>query len=124
LRGCRECSHRHNLRALPGQASDAVAGRQLLAGSWGRGAAKPANEVVTDVGGAKPAIAVIPDACNPNPNSNPENLSNKGKAKATSKPANQVITDSEVITDLNPSPRDEVGTLAPRSAPFLLHSAY
>src|SRR5437660_6041160 len=41
---------------------------------------------------AKPAIAVIPDALNPNPN--PENLSAKGKAKATSKPANE----TEVIT--------------------------
>src|SRR5271167_3140143 len=61
---------------------------------WGRCEAKPANEVITDFGAAKPAIAVIPDACNPNPNGNPENLSTKGKAKATSKPANEVITDS------------------------------
>ena len=75
---------------------------------WGRRAPKPANEVITDSGAAKPAIPVIPDA----PNPNPENLSNKGKAKATSKPANEVITDSEVITDLNPSQRDEVGALA------------
>ena len=50
-----------------------------------------------------------------NPNPNPENLSNKGKAKATSKPANEVITDSEVIADLNPSQRDEVGALAPET---------
>ena len=55
---------------------------------WGRRAAKPANEVITDSGTAKPAIPVIPDA----PNPNPENLSTKGKA--TSKPANE----NEVIT--------------------------
>src|SRR2546429_8499713 len=54
----------------------------------GRRAAKPANEVITDSGTAKPAIPVIPDA----PNPNPENLSTKGKA--TSKPANE----NEVIT--------------------------
>src|SRR5450759_1539017 len=76
---------------------------------WGRRAPKPANEVITDSGAA--AIAVIPDS----PNPNPENLSNKGKAKATSKPANEVITDSEVITDLNLSQRDEVDALAPES---------
>jgi transposase len=78
---------------------------------WGRRAAKPANQVITDSGAAKPAIAVISDS----PNPNPENLSNKGKAKATSKPANEVITDSEVIADLNPSQRDEVGALAPET---------
>src|SRR2546427_6447382 len=81
-----------------------------LPGGWGRRAAKPANEVITDFGAAKPVIAVVP---NPNPNLNPENLSNKGKAKATSKPANEVITDSEVITDLGPSQLDEVGALFP-----------
>jgi transposase len=63
---------------------------------WGRCAPKPANEVITDSGAAKPAIPVIPDP--PNPNPNPENLSTKGKAKATSKPANEVITDSTVVT--------------------------
>jgi transposase len=78
---------------------------------WGRCEPKPANQVITDSGAAKPAIAVIPD----NPNPNPENLSNKGKAKATSKPANQVITDSEVITDRNPSQCYEVGALAPET---------
>src|ERR1019366_4868661 len=57
--------------------------------AWGRRAPKPADEVITDSGAAKPAIPVIPDS--PNPNPNPENLSNKGKAKATSKPANEVI---------------------------------
>ena len=70
--------------------------------------AKPANEVITDSGAAKPAIPVIADPLdpnvnpNPNPNPNPENLSTKGKAKATSKPANEneVITDSAVV----PSP--------------------
>jgi len=78
---------------------------------WGRRAAKPANQVITDSGAAKPAIPVISDS----PNPNPENLSNKGKAKATSKPANEVITDSAVIADLNPSQRDEVGALAPKT---------
>ena len=77
--------------------------------AWGRRAPKPADEVITDSGAAKPAIPVIPDSPNPNPNPNPENLSSKGKAKATSRPANQVIT------DLNPSPRDEVGALAPET---------
>src|ERR1039457_3463500 len=83
---------------------------------WGRRAPKPANEVITDTGAAKPAIPVIPDPLDPNlnvnpnpnininlnpnanPNPNPENLSTKGKAKATSKPANEVITDSELVT--------------------------
>ena len=71
---------------------------------WGRCEPKPANEVITDSGAAKPAIPVIPDACSPTPtptptNPNPENLSTKGKAKATSKPANEneVITDSAVV---------------------------
>src|SRR5271169_7005535 len=67
-------------------------------GAWGRRApAKPANEVITDSGVAKPTIPVIPSPSpNPNPNPNPENLSNKGKAKAeTPKPANEVITDPE-----------------------------
>jgi transposase len=69
---------------------------------WGRCKPKPANEVITDSGAAKPAIPVIPDPLDPNcnPNPNPENLSNKGTAKATSKPANEdkVITDSAVVT--------------------------
>ncbi len=68
---------------------------------WGRHAPKPANEVITDSGAAKPAIPLIPDPLDPNPNvnpnPNPENLSTKGKAKATSKPANEVITDSVVV---------------------------
>jgi hypothetical protein len=60
--------------------------------------------VITDFGVEKPAIAGITDP-NCNPKTNPENPSTKGKAKATSKPAN------EVITDLNPFQRDEVGAL-------------
>jgi transposase len=75
-----------------------------LPGGWGRRAAKPANEVITDFGAEKTAMAGVP---HPHPNFNPENLSNKGKAKATSKPAN------EVITDLGPSQLDEVGALFP-----------
>jgi len=83
-------------------------------GGWGRRVPKPANEVITDFGARKAAIAVI---TNPNGNlkTNPENLSTKGKARTTSKPANEVITDSEVITDLKPFPRDEVGAFS--SAP-------
>ena len=67
-----------------------------LPSGWGRCEPKPANEVITDSGAAKPAIPVIPDACNPNP----ENPSNKGRSKATSKPANEneVITDSAVVS--------------------------
>jgi hypothetical protein len=65
-------------------------------GGWGRHELKPANEVITDFGVAKPAIPAIPDP--PNPNSNHENLSTKGRAKASSKPANELITDSEVVT--------------------------
>jgi len=64
---------------------------------WGRCEPKPANEVITDSGAAKSAIPVILD---PNCNPNPKNLSNKGKARATSKPANEneVITDSAMVT--------------------------
>src|SRR2546422_767831 len=80
-----------------------------LRGGWGRRAAKPANQVITDFGAAKPAIAVITDP-NCNPKTNPENPAAKGKA--TSKPANRVITDSEVITDLNPSQPHEVGAFS------------
>ena len=68
---------------------------------WGRCEPKPANEVITDSGAAKPPIPVISDPLDPNPNCNPnpENLSAKGKAKPTSKPANEneVITDSAVV---------------------------
>jgi hypothetical protein len=62
---------------------------------WGRCEPKPANEVITESGAANPAIPVIPDARNINPNinrnPNPENLSTKGKAKATSKPTNDYV---------------------------------
>ena len=63
---------------------------------WGRCEPKPANEVITDFCAAKPAIPAIADACNPNP----ENPSNKGRSKTTSKPANEneVITDSAVVS--------------------------
>ena len=77
-------------------------------GGWGRRAAKPANEVITDFGAGKPAIAVTNE-----PNGSPkENLSTKRKSKPTSKPANEVLTDSEVITDLSQSQLDEVDDLS------------
>src|SRR2546428_2640034 len=59
-------------------------------GAWGRRPpAKPANEnqVTTGSDGAKPTHTI-----NPKPNPTPENLSTKGKAKATSKPANALTT--------------------------------
>ncbi|MGA9978319.1 MAG: IS21 family transposase [Candidatus Sulfotelmatobacter sp.] len=72
---------------------------------WGRCEPKPANEVITDSGAAKPVTAVIPDPLdpngNPNPNPNPENPSNKGRSRTTPKPANErneVITDSAVVS--------------------------
>jgi transposase len=86
-------------------------------GGWGRRTAKPANEVITDFGAAKPAIPVITD-----PNTNPETLSTKGKAKPTSKPANEVTTDPEVITDLNNFQRDEVDALSSAPVEFLQRS--
>jgi len=71
---------------------------------WGRCEPKPANEVITDSGAAKPVTAVIPDPLDPNgnpsPNPNPENPSNKGRSRTTPKPANErheVITDSVVV---------------------------
>ena len=66
---------------------------------WGRHEPKPANEVITGSAAAKSAIPAIPDPLDPNCNPNPENPSNKRKAKATSKPANEneVITDSAVV---------------------------
>ena len=45
-------------------------------GGWGRRAAKPANEVITDFGVAKPAIAGITDP-NCNPKTKPETPSTK-----------------------------------------------
>src|SRR6266568_7679648 len=68
-----------------------------LPSGWGRHEPKPANEVITDFGAAKLAIPVLPDPLDPNCNPTPENLSTKGRAKATSKPANEVITDSAVV---------------------------
>ena len=60
-------------------------------GRWRRESkAKPAIEVITGSDAAKPALPGL--AGRPNLNPNPENLSPKGKAKATSKPAIQVIT--------------------------------
>src|SRR2546428_11826168 len=56
-------------------------------GSWGRRAAKPANEVITDSGPAKPDIAVILAHHNPTPN--PENFCSNRTAKATSKAAHE-----------------------------------
>jgi transposase len=71
---------------------------------WGRCEPKPANEVITDSGAAKPVTAVIPDPLDPNgnpsPNPNPENPPNKGRSRTTPKPANErheVITDSVVV---------------------------
>src|SRR5438445_13827941 len=55
--------------------------------------AKPAIEVITGSDAAKPAIPGFAGTLNFNPNPDPENLSTKGKAKATSKPAIAVITD-------------------------------
>ncbi len=61
-------------------------------GRWRRESkAKPAIEVITGSEAAKPALPGF--AGHPNLNPNRENLSTKGTAKATSKPAIQVITD-------------------------------
>jgi len=88
-------------------------------GGWGRRPAKPANQVITDFGAGKPAIAAITDL-NCNPKINGENPSTKGKA--TSKPANEVITDPEMITDLKPFQRDEVGALSGKQIAVLQRS--
>jgi hypothetical protein len=62
-------------------------------GRWKReGKAKPAIQVITGSEAAKPAIPESGGQPNFNPNPNRENLSTKGKAKATSKPAIEVIT--------------------------------
>jgi hypothetical protein len=81
---------------------------------WGRRAPKPANEVIIHFGAGKPTIAEIADA-NDKPKTNPETPSAKGTAN--SKPANEVITDSEVITDFPPTQRDEVGAFSPLLSP-------
>ena len=63
-------------------------------GRWKReGKAKPAIEVITGWEAAKPALPESGGQPNCNPNPDPENLSTKGKAKAISKPAIEVITD-------------------------------
>ena len=63
-------------------------------GRWRRESkAKPAIEVITGSDAAKPALAGFAGPLNPNPSPNPENLSTRGKAKASSKPAIPVITD-------------------------------
>ena len=63
-------------------------------GRWKReGKAKPAIQVITGSEAAKPAIPESGGHPNFNLNPNPENLSTKGKATATSKPAIAVITD-------------------------------
>jgi hypothetical protein len=60
-------------------------------GRWKReGKAKPAIEVITGSDAAKPAIPGFAGLLRPSPN--PENLSPKGKAKASPKPAIEVIT--------------------------------
>jgi transposase len=60
-------------------------------GRWRRESkAKAAIEVITGSDAAKPAIPGFAGSLNPNPNL--ENLSTKGKAKASSKPAIEVIT--------------------------------
>jgi transposase len=85
------------------------------AGGWGRQAAKPANEVITDFGAETSAIATIADSTG-NPKTNPKPQNPAAKGKPTSKPANEVITNSKVITDPNPFQPDEVGVLLPESA--------
>ena len=63
-------------------------------GRWKReGKAKPAIQVITGSEAAKPALPESGGPPNFNLNPDPENLSTKGKAKATSKPAIGVITD-------------------------------
>ncbi|MGA2919723.1 MAG: hypothetical protein ABSE28_01365 [Candidatus Sulfotelmatobacter sp.] len=90
-------------------------------GIWEReGKAKPAIEVITGSDAAKPAIAGLVGPLNPNPKSNPENLSTKGKATATSKPAIAVITDSDAAKPaiagfagpLNPNPKSNPENLS------------
>jgi hypothetical protein len=61
-------------------------------GRWRRERkAKPAIQVITGSGAAKPAIPGFADPLNPD--LNPENLSRKEQATTTSKPAIEVITD-------------------------------
>jgi hypothetical protein len=55
-------------------------------GGWGRRAAKPANEVITDFGAEKAVIAAITDHPNCNPKTNPENLSTKREKQLQNRP--------------------------------------
>ena len=88
-------------------------------GGWGRRAAKPANEVITDFGAEKAATAVKElaeasrgrdgdEAALENASALASGVSHfstaPATAKTTAKPVNEVITDSEVITDLKPLP--------------------
>jgi hypothetical protein len=67
---------------------------------WGRCEPKPANEVITDFGAAKPAIPVVPDPSTPTATPTPKTFLRRRRAKATSKPANEneVITGSAVVS--------------------------
>ena len=69
---------------------------------WGRRRTKTGQRSDHRLRCGKTGHAVIPDPLDPNVNCNPnpENLSTKGKAKATSKPANE----NEVITDSGRGP--------------------
>ena len=89
-----------------------AAGIAVCPPRWlGRRGPKPANEVITDSGPVKPTVTG-------NPNSNPENPSDKRKAKAkTSKPANEVIADSEVVNGVNLPNEVKWGRLQGRSRP-------
>ena len=82
-------------------------------GRWKReGKAKPAIEVITGSEAAKPALPG--SAGNPHP----ENLSTKGKATATSKPAIAVITDFGVgLSRQQPENAKAVGS-ASRCEPY------
>jgi transposase len=62
--------------------------------------------VITDFGAGKTPLLLIPDP-NCNPQTRPQKPSTNGEA--TAKPANQVITDSEVISDRKQLQPDEVG---------------
>ena len=86
---------------------------------WGRRAPKPANEVITDFGAGKPAIPVI-HRPQRQPQPQPRKPFHEGKSKTNFKTGQRGDHRLEVITDLNPSQRDEVGALPRRRA---LHSA-
>src|SRR6202050_2687499 len=81
-------------------------------GRWKReGKAKPAIQVITGSEAAKPAIPESGGHPNFNLNPNPENLSTKGKATATSKPAIAVITDFGVgLSGKEPENSEGVGS--------------